>query len=314
LVLAAGEGSRLRSMTTDLHGVTVPKQFCSLVGGPSLLRLALSRAAQASPWARITTIVAQHHEPWWKGQLGFLPSSNIIVQPRNRGTALGILFPLLRILTRDPMAHLVVLPSDHFVADELVLDHSIQMALAEIEQRPGTTVLLGIVPHEADPQFGWIVPSEGKTSCTREVARFVEKPPVQIAEQLMELGAVWNSFILVAAGSSILRLFERKLPVVTETLRVALHRSAPPEALQRAYAEIDCFDFCKDVLEGLEPMLRVLPVPHCGWSDLGTPDRVRSCLRGVQFDARQAGSVQFYRPPGRNHLHRPAPHAEHVLA
>ena len=37
LILAAGEGSRLRSLTTT-NGVAVPKQFCSLNGGPSLLQ------------------------------------------------------------------------------------------------------------------------------------------------------------------------------------------------------------------------------------------------------------------------------------
>jgi mannose-1-phosphate guanylyltransferase len=37
LVLAAGEGSRLRSLTTPPSGATVPKQFCSLYAGPSLL-------------------------------------------------------------------------------------------------------------------------------------------------------------------------------------------------------------------------------------------------------------------------------------
>jgi hypothetical protein len=33
IVLAAGEGSRLRSLTTTALGVAIPKQFCSLKGG-----------------------------------------------------------------------------------------------------------------------------------------------------------------------------------------------------------------------------------------------------------------------------------------
>ena len=50
------------------------------------------------------------------------------------------------------------------------------------------------------------------------------------------------------------------------------------EALVRTYEELESFDFCRDVLEGLEDRLSVLPVPHCGWSDLGTPDRVARCI------------------------------------
>ena len=45
IVLAGGEGSRLHGLTTDTSGVTVPKQFCSLTGGQSLLVDTLQRAA-----------------------------------------------------------------------------------------------------------------------------------------------------------------------------------------------------------------------------------------------------------------------------
>jgi mannose-1-phosphate guanylyltransferase len=37
LVLAAGEGTRLRSLTTTRSGAAIPKQYCSLRNGPSLL-------------------------------------------------------------------------------------------------------------------------------------------------------------------------------------------------------------------------------------------------------------------------------------
>jgi mannose-1-phosphate guanylyltransferase len=100
LVLAAGEGSRLRALTTT-NGVAVPKQFCSLQGGPSLLQEALHRAEAVAPRTRICTIVAEQHRRWWQGPLWALPSQNIIVQPENRGTAAGLLLPLLHIEARD---------------------------------------------------------------------------------------------------------------------------------------------------------------------------------------------------------------------
>jgi len=49
VVLAAGEGSRLRALTTTSSGIAVPKQFCSLRGGASLLEEALQRAAAVAP-------------------------------------------------------------------------------------------------------------------------------------------------------------------------------------------------------------------------------------------------------------------------
>jgi len=38
VVLAAGDGTRLATLTTDSAGNAVPKQFCSLTGGKSLLQ------------------------------------------------------------------------------------------------------------------------------------------------------------------------------------------------------------------------------------------------------------------------------------
>jgi len=66
-----------------------------------------------------------------------LPEANIVVQPQNRGTAAGILLPLLSILARDPEAKLIVLPSDHFVADEELLGDAILQAFEAIERQPG---------------------------------------------------------------------------------------------------------------------------------------------------------------------------------
>lgn len=98
LVLAAGEGSRLRSLTTTATGQAVPKQFCSLQGGPSLMQEALQRAASIAPIQRTCSIVAAQHRRWWEAPLYHLPEENVIVQPENRGTAHGILLPLLHIV------------------------------------------------------------------------------------------------------------------------------------------------------------------------------------------------------------------------
>ena len=86
LVLAAGEGSRLRTLTTTETGLAVPKQFCSLRGEHSLLDETILRAQSIVSTERICVIVAAHHHQWWDRYQGPLPlvPDNIIVQPRNR--------------------------------------------------------------------------------------------------------------------------------------------------------------------------------------------------------------------------------------
>lgn len=282
LVLAAGEGSRLRTLTTDRQGNSIPKQFCSLNGGATLLQLALHRATRIARWERIATIVATQHETWWRNELALVPEPNVFVQTHNRGTAIGVLMPVLRILAREPKARIVLLPSDHFVADEDVLARSMHAALAEVQRRPENVVLLGIVPDEPDGDFGWIIPSGQGEDGIRRVRRFVEKPPPPLAAELMGQGGVWNSFILAATGKTLLELFDEKLPAAVNELWGAMDLGLGPaprsDALAEAYARLDSYDFCRNVLEGCEDRLSVLPVPRCGWSDLGTPDRVVRCV------------------------------------
>lgn len=45
------------------------------------------------------------------------------------------------------------------------------------------------------------------------------------------------------------------------------------------YARLPHVDFARQVLEHSVGRFHVLPVPPCGWADLGTPERVTECAR-----------------------------------
>lgn len=278
IVLAAGEGSRLGSIATDPQGRRVPKQFCSLRGGPSLLGESLRRARAVADAERLVAIVASEHRALWEGRLEALPAHNVVVQPGNRGTAVGLLLPLLSVLERDPLARVVVLPCDHHVRREAVLARALRSAVRELE--PDAVTLLGMAPDAPEAELGWIVPAPGR-GATRRVAAFVEKPDDLGAERLRRAGALWNSFLLASRGSALLRLYELRLPGLVGALRDALARppSARPAALAALYRELPSADFSRDVLQALPEHLRVALVPPCGWTDLGTPRRLAACLR-----------------------------------
>lgn len=283
LILAAGEGKRLRSLTTTSNGDSVPKQFCSLNGGRSLLHEAIARAhAVIQTNERICTIVAGEHRRWWERPLRELPKDNIVVQPSNRGTANGMLFPLLHILERDPEARIIVLPSDHFVRNETLLNRALEHALSRVEHDPKHIVLLGIEPEEADAELGYILPHADTSGCP-SVKRFVEKPTPLEALTMMKHGALWNTFILVAQGKALLNLFEQRSPETVALMHSVLrHAPGTTDYTLRAssvYATLPEIDFSRHICQGQEPALRVLPVPACGWSDLGTPQRVAAALR-----------------------------------
>lgn len=281
LVLAAGEGSRLRSLTTATDGVPVPKQFCSLDGGPSLLQEALQRAGSIAPTERICTVVAEGHRRWWSDPLAGLPAGNVVVQPRNRGTAIGILLPLLHLARRDLRACVALLPSDHYVRDERVLARSLRHAMADVSLYSDDVLLLGIGPEEPDPELGYVLPGPADGTGLAPVAEFVEKPSLVQASELIARGALWNSFIVVARLEALLALYERRFPEVVTALDLAIERGRldDPHAVAELYERLPDMDFSRHLLQGQERHLKLVGIPSCGWSDLGTPRRVADALR-----------------------------------
>jgi mannose-1-phosphate guanylyltransferase len=282
IVLAAGEGRRLRSLTTTESGVAIPKQFCSLRGGRSLLREAIHRAGSVARHRNICAVVARKHRHWWSPQLEAERKDNIIVQPSDRGTAIGILLPLLHIMARDPDARIVLLPSDHHVRNEDILAAALREALRELERRQETMVLLGISPEHADPEMGYIVPGCAVSSSMSGVSRFVEKPSALLAQDLVKAGALWNAFIVFAHAQTILQVFAQRFSPIVDGMRslVAQTPCTPntPYAADELYRRLPHIDFSRQVLENIAPVLGVLRVESCGWSDLGTPKRVAETL------------------------------------
>ena len=269
-----------------------PKQFCSLRSGRSLLSDARSSAPRALvARERIVVIVAARHERWWRRDLADLPAENLVVQPLNKGTAAGVLLPLLSIVGRDPHAHVVLVPSDHHVEREDVLAAAMRRGSAYVREHPREIVLFGMPPQGPETEYGWIVPS-GKDVAATRVETFVEKPAPPQAARLFEQGALWNSFLLTASAKTLLARYHEHMPELLDELVHATHESS--DVLADLYARLEMRDFSRDLLQGCEEDLWVLPVPACGWTDLGTPERVAACVGDVPSSASGAGEPRCF--------------------
>lgn len=281
LILAAGAGTRLERLTSDGHGRSVPKQFCSLNGGPSLLEEAIGRALNVTPLEQILVVVAQEHRAHWLSVP--VPPGNVIVQPANRGTANGILLGATAILQRDSDAIVTVLPSDHYVEHEHVLENALEETLLGVEGHAASSAIffLGIEPDASDTELGYIVAGE-QTGGGYLIEEFVEKPSAERADALVRRFALWNSFILVARANALISLIGRRFPTAVSAFKRAWRigaRQSAGHVLHRLYEHLPTIDFSRSVVEPADAALRVVRVPHCGWTDLGTPQRVGSCLR-----------------------------------
>jgi mannose-1-phosphate guanylyltransferase len=229
----------------------------------------------------VITVVAEQHRDLWQRELADMPPANVLAQPCNRGTAPGLLLPLLDVLARDPEARVVVLPSDHYVADEGSFAASLRAACRAVEGHSDRVILLGMKAVDPEPECGWIQPDgdgDGDEGLSR-VASFVEKPGTEGARRLMRLGGLVNAFVLVAAAKALLRLYSDALPwLVTEFSRYT-GALTDPVSLSALYERLPTADFSRDVLERVAGSLLVFAAPDCGWCDLGTPEALLRFLR-----------------------------------
>jgi len=285
VILAGGDGVRLRSMTRSIAGDDRPKQFCPLVSEETLLTETRRRAALAVPAHRTLVVVNRAHERFYTPLLADLRTSLVVAQPENRGTAPAILYALLVLATRQAGSDTVVFyPSDHFVSDDAAFSGQIEEAFAGTARRPDLVTLLGIAPDRAEPGYGWIEPGEPVAGAPsqRQVRRFWEKPAMADAERFRAQGWLWNSFVMVGRVSTLLALVRLTAPDLHRSfaeIAGTLGTLGETPALERLYCGLPSVDFSRQVLSARPDHLAVLPVRGVHWNDLGDPERVLATRR-----------------------------------
>lgn len=285
LVLAGGDGMRLRPLTRRIVGDERPKQFCPILGAETLLHRTLRRAGLAIARGQTLTVVTRSHERYYKLLLDDAPPQTVITQPENRGTAPAILYGLLRITERAPVAPVAVFPSDHYVSDDRAFMAHVETAFEAVRARPELVILLGIEPRGPEVEYGWIEPAEpiagAGPAVVSRVRRFWEKPSRDFARALLGKGCLWNSFVMVAHASAFLALIRSALPDLSDAFAAvlpALDTLGEAEAVRTLYARIPDANFSREVLSLCPANLAVLRVGGIEWSDLGEPRRVLATL------------------------------------
>ncbi len=278
IVLAGGDGTRLASLTRALYGTALPKQFAVLSGSRSMLQATIDRILPLVPPERIVVVISRPYEAIARRQLReWSQDLTLLVQPRNLDTGAGLMLPLAWLHARDANGRVAVLPSDHHVARPQVLRAAIELAAEDSERDRRTISLLGAQPAGTDTDYGWIVPGGTVGRSDRyAVLRFLEKPDPELARALLRQGALWNTFIMVAAIDALRELGRRHLPDHAKRLEGC----ASPQDLEAAYAALPPASFSRAVLERAEN-LALVPLRDAGWSDWGTPGRVLESLAGT---------------------------------
>lgn len=288
VILAGGDGSRLKSLTRAISGDDRPKQFCPILGGKSLLDATRDRVRLSVPLENTFFSLTAKHEKFYQTAIWDVPETRRVVQPENRGTAPAILYSLMRVSVEEPNAMVAIFPSDHFFTDDEKFMAQVDSAFRAAELESRSVVLLGLEPDKPETSYGWIEPATSlfgsEPGGVSRVARFWEKPTRKAAEQLMMSGSLWNSFVIVGRAEAFLELFRSHLRDSFRMFDISkkMLRTSQEKPLMRAiYSWLPDSNFSNDVLEKANEMLMVKRVSDVGWSDLGEPQRVIGTLNDL---------------------------------
>jgi mannose-1-phosphate guanylyltransferase len=302
VILAGGDGARLKSLTRSVSDDNRPKQFCPLLGGKTLLAETRHRVQANIDSSRILFLLTKKHEPFYAGELENVPPDRMIVQPSNRGTLPAILWSLLRIARQDEHASVVFFPSDHYYSHEEKFVEGVKSALDAADADPCAVMLLGAAPTQPEVEYGWIEPERNTAgrsdSGLMQVKRFWEKPAYQTAERLLVEGCLWNTFVMVGRASAFLEMIRQAVPDLYRSFKAAL---AVPDAsreavvMQSIYDKLSGADFSSEVLSVSTKHLTVTSLGDIGWSDLGDPHRLITTLfkSGIDNPWVASGSCSF---------------------
>lgn len=286
LILAGGEGGRLQPLTEAVLGVPQPKQYCPLMDGETLLERTRRRVDLLARSDRQVVIVTRTHESHYRYLLRELAPGRLVVQPENRGTGVGIVYALFRILELSGDVPVAVFPSDHYVSDDCAFMGYAARALESLDAVADTLVLLGVEPSHAETEYGWIEPAKSPLWNAGEaifaIRRFWEKPAAILAGKLLARGCLWNTFVMVGRVSTFLNLVQATCPELLAPfwrIRVALGSADEAAAVEGVYQQLPAVSFSTSVLVRASRRLATLRVKGVEWSDWGNVRRVVESLR-----------------------------------
>lgn len=271
VILSGGSGTRLWPVSRSDR----PKQLIALTGEQTMLQATAHRTRDPNRFAPPMVVANFAHAAQITQQLdevGLTPAA-LILEPVARNTAPAIALAAHEALMSDPQAVLLVMPSDHVVADDAAFGAAIDAALPVVAE--GWLATFGVTPTGPETGYGYIKHGASIAPGVDRVLRFVEKPDRATAEAYVaEGGYSWNGGIFLLRADAYLAALQEHAPAIAAAVRAAMEgaaRDGPvvhPDRQAFASSPSDSIDYA--VLEKAE-RVAVAPV-SMGWSDVGSWD------------------------------------------
>ncbi|MES1941618.1 mannose-1-phosphate guanylyltransferase [Salinisphaera sp. T5B8] len=269
VLLAGGVGTRLWPLSRESR----PKQFLALNGQSSLLEQTLARVSRLADVAPALLIGNAEHRFVMAEQLRTSTmAGQVVIEPARRDTAPAVAAAAFEALARHGEdAELLVLPTDHAVADESAFEQAIARARARAAD--GGLTLFGVRPARAEPGFGYIQAGANVADGVRRVRSFVEKPDkARAAVYLADPDYYWNSGMFLFRARDYLASLKRQAPAIHAAARAA-HAGAHIDIDflrldETAFEQSPSKSIDYAVMEGADDAVMV--ELDAGWTDLGS--------------------------------------------
>jgi mannose-1-phosphate guanylyltransferase len=296
IVLAGGEGARMRPLISHWLGEDRPKQYCTFTGSRSMFQHTMARACSVVPGEHIVTVIGRGHREFLTDSENENMPGLVLEQPNNLGTAPGVFWALTYVLAVNPEATVILLPSDHYAHPEDRFCDHIVSACELAEKCRDRVILVGAVPDRAETDYGWIAPGKTWTDGhgpqahgPSQVAYFQEKPEDKEARALYQQGCLWNTMVMAAKAQTLWNLgrqylhemlcqFDAYLMVLRAIRAGRLTPKFEADALAILYDHLATADFSRDILQHVSDQSILLPMDGVDWSDWGHPQRVTESL------------------------------------
>ncbi|MGE5185414.1 MAG: sugar phosphate nucleotidyltransferase [Acidobacteriota bacterium] len=282
LALAGGEGVRLAEYVQRRFGRRIPKQYCALLGTRSMLEHTLDRLNKLTPPSRTLTVIGAYHGDIAMPQLA-RRSDHVFRQPSSRDTGMALYVALAMIKRWTPNAIVTITPTDHYVAPSAKYIEQVRAARGVAARIRDQVVVLGAHPSEPDPELGYLSLGERLVEVphVRRLVGFVEKPSVQLAQELRQQGSLWNTMVTCATVDALWELGRAAEPRLIDILESFVPLVGTPdeddaiEYIYRAYLPVS---FSRDMLERVPARLCAMELEGVEWSDWGRPERIETVL------------------------------------
>src|SRR5690606_2567957 len=266
VILSGGSGTRLWPLSREAY----PKQFLALAGADSMLQATWKRVAPLASAAPLV-VTNEDHRFIVAEQLREIgcTTAAILLEPVGRNTAPAIAVAALKAMEQGEDPLLLVLPSDHIIADVDAFRAAVGSAAKAAGE--GALVTFGIVPTGPETGYGYIRAESGSEG-VRQVAQFVEKPDAATAQRYLDEGGYfWNSGMFLFRAGMYLAELEKHRPAILAASREALAKAK----IDADFVRLDktAFTACPSdsidyaVMENTAAAA-VLPI-SVGWNDVG---------------------------------------------